>query len=165
MIVVSDTSPLSALFKVDLLHLLPELFETIIIPPAVRGELLYLNKQGFDVTPLLEASWLEIQEATDTQLMNQLSLELDVGEVASICLAWELQPKFLLIDERKGRMVASKLGIPIIGLLGILLIAKEKGLIEALRPVLLDLRKINFFVAPKLANLLLNKAGEEPIYP
>ncbi|MEM7512010.1 MAG: DUF3368 domain-containing protein [Bacteroidota bacterium] len=163
MIVVSDTSPLSALFKVNLLNLLPTLFGTIIIPPAVRDELLYLNKQGFNVTPLLEANWLEIQEATDTRLMNRLSLELDVGEVASICLASELQPKFLLIDEKKGRMVASKLGIPIIGLLGILLIAKEEGLIKELRPVLLNLKKINFFIAPKLANLLLHKEGEEPI--
>lgn len=160
MIVVSDTSPISALIRLGQVELLPQVFGQVVIPPAVKTELSYLQQFGFDLQDLWAADWLSIQAAQNQSLINQLSLELDVGEVAAIALAQELSPQFLVIDEKRGRTVAERLGIPVVGLLGILILAKKQGLLPAIRPLILELKGIDFFVSDALANRILQRLGE-----
>jgi predicted nucleic acid-binding protein len=86
---------------------------------------------------------------------------LDRGEAEAIALAVELKAAALIIDERQGRNKAESVGLKIIGLLGILLEAKSKGLILSVRPLIDELvDKIGFRVHPALYQAILLKAGE-----
>jgi len=78
-----------------------------------------------------------------------------------LCL--EKKNCLLIIDERKGRKVAQDLDIPIIGTLGILLEAKNLGLVYSLRPLLEEVLKTNFRISKQLLNVVLEQANELPI--
>lgn len=168
MIIVSDTSPISALIRLDLLEILPQLFGSIIIPPAVERELLFLEKQGFDLSNFRSLSWIQVQSPSKNDFLKQLLVELDEGEAEAIALAKELSARFLLIDELKGRSVAESCQIPIVGLLGLLLLgllllAKKSGIIQEIRPVIIRLRSIGFYASTKILNHVLNSAKEESL--
>lgn len=136
MIVVSDTSALSNLVIVDHLWLLEAIYQTVIIPDVVASELAAASNPA--ISAILQLSWIQTQSLTSSQLANQLQQErgLDVGEANAIALAVELQADDLLIDERLGRQEALRLGLSIIGILGVLLIAKQKGLIPQVQPAM-----------------------------
>ena len=98
---------------------------------------------------------------TDPVLFASLQVELDDGEAEAIVLAIELKADFLLLDERKGRAIATRLGLRPIGLLGVLVEAKHKRLITDLRSVLDDLiRKAGFWISQELYEHALKIAGE-----
>ena len=161
MIIVSDTSAISSLLIIDKLQLLPQIFGQIIIPLSVQKELLALNKFGFDTTPIVQSDWIKIQDPLNQELVSQLELELDKGESSAIALAIELNAHNLIIDETKGRKIAHELGIEVIGLIGILLEAKEKQLIQKIKPILDELRiKANFRISESLYDKILQKTNE-----
>jgi len=88
-------------------------------------------------------------------------LELDIGEAEAIALAVERKSDILLIDEQKGRKVASRLGLDRIGILGILIQAKNKGFIIEVKPIMDDLRiQAGFWIKNDLYNYVLQEAGE-----
>jgi predicted nucleic acid-binding protein len=94
-------------------------------------------------------------------MIASLQLEVDEGEAEAIALAFELNADLLLIDERIGRAVASRLGIRFIGLLGVLIEARHKGLILAVKPVLDELiAGAGFWVTRELYDSVLRAAGE-----
>lgn len=164
MIVVSDTSILSALAITDYLILLPAIYGRVLIPPAVADEL----KRGSEDDPriglVLCANWIEICQASDRQLVENLQNEchLDRGESEAIALALEIKAEQLLIDERLGRREAVKRGLSITGLLGILLVAKHRGLVGEVKPIMNKLiEEANFRVSNNLYVQLLLIAGEE----
>jgi len=87
--------------------------------------------------------------------------ELDPGEAEAIALAKELKADLLLMDERRGRRVASRLGLRFVGLLGILVEAKHKGLIKAVKPILDSLiTKAGFWLGNRLYTRILETVGE-----
>jgi predicted nucleic acid-binding protein len=162
MIIVSDTSPITNLAAVGLLHLLHQLYNRVIMPQAVYDEMV---KVGYLVPGTVEVqtlSWIETQPVIDTIKVSQLQNELDLGEAEAIVLALELNADLLIMDERRGRKVASALGITqITGLLGVLLEAKQKGLITAIKPILEQLiAQNNFRISDSLYQKILLFAGE-----
>jgi predicted nucleic acid-binding protein len=163
-IVVSDTSPISNLILVNYIHLLPQLFGTIIIPEAVHQELL-ANGSNHPVTQTIQAvDWLEVRSVTNQQQVEALERDhnLDLGEANAIVLALELQAAQLLIDERLGRLEAKRRGLRITGILGILLAAKHKALLSEVRPVMDALiQQANFRISPQLYSEVLQLAGEQ----
>lgn len=158
MIVVSNTSPINNLASVNQLGLLQQLYENIIIPEAVYQELTTVPVSGSQEVQTL--SWFKKQNITNTKLVKNLNLELDRGEAEAITLALEINAELLLIDERLGRIVASRLGIEFTGVLGVLLEAKSKGLIAQVKPLLDQLRISGFWMREQLYNQVLNLANE-----
>ena len=163
MVVISDTSCLSALIRVGHLHILKSLFGSIIIPQKVADELRQLIHFGVDIVDFDNAEWIITQQPTDLPLLERLLLQLDEGEAYAITLAVELSADWLIIDELKGRKVASTLAINITGLAGILILAKQEGHLNEIKPLLdLILTKTSFRMSTSLIDHILKAANEFP---
>lgn len=153
MIVVSDTSPLTALLGVGEEEILPRLFGKVIVPGAVRQEL----ARSHAVWP----DWLQVREVADTAAAWRLTQLVDAGEAEAIELAKELQADLLLIDERKGRRLAAEEGVPVIGLLGVVVLARRNGLIPSARELIAALRnQAGFYLSGDLVDRALASVGE-----
>ncbi|MGK7954668.1 MAG: hypothetical protein AB4063_05320 [Crocosphaera sp.] len=100
MIIISDTSVLSNLAIVGRLHLLPEIYQTIIIPQAVAEELTNAQDEGQQIKSILSADWLQVGQTTNVEIIAMLryNCRLDRGESEAIALALELKADELLID-------------------------------------------------------------------
>ena len=161
MIIVSDTSCISNLQIIGKLELLHSIYGKVLIPNAVYSELLQLNKFYPKLQEINSYNWIEVRNVENTALVENLRKELDYGESEAIALAKELSADALVIDEMQGRSVAVKLGIHVIGLLGILIQAKQMELIDSVKPVLLELKnKAGFWVAGELYRLVLKIVDE-----
>lgn len=161
MVIVSNTSPISNLTIVGEISLLQQIYPKILIPPAVHSELTRLPILQPAMLSLLDAGWLEIQSPTNLQLLYTLNQILDPGEAEAITLAVELSADRLLIDERLGRNIAASYGLKLRGLLGILIHAKQQGLIPVLKPILDHLiNQAGFRVSQALYDRTLQEVGE-----
>ncbi|MBW4583330.1 MAG: DUF3368 domain-containing protein [Tildeniella nuda ZEHNDER 1965/U140] len=159
--VVSNTSPLSNFAVIGKIALLQQIYPKIVIPPAVYDELMRLREIQPMVTSSVSAGWLEIQTPTNFQLIQILQQTLDHGESEAIALALQLKVDRLLIDERLGRSIATQYGLSIRGILGILINAKDQGLIPALKPLLDQLIiQAGFRVERTLYEYSLREVGE-----
>lgn len=156
MIVVADTSPINYLLLIGQVDLLPQLFQQIIIPDVVRDEMLDLDAplilQQWIAKP---PSWLTVQSVPE---VDPTLNTLDPGEQAAITLAQTLSADLLIIDERLGRSIASKRGIPIIGTIGILDDAASQGLID-LENAINQLKQTNFRISRRIIQTLLENKG------
>lgn len=159
-IVVSDTSPISNLFQIGEIELLPKLYGSVVIPPEVYTELMVLARFGFDLSLLESVEWLEVKACKDTDRSAELSVDLDRGEAQAIVLATEVGADLVLMDEEKGRAIARQLGLNVTGLLGVLLDAKRNQLIPLIEPLIQKLQANDFYLSEKLIELVLKQAGE-----
>lgn len=164
-IVVADTGPLIALGRVECLKLLHDLYQDVLIPSAVRDELhLGSGRPGArQSAEALEQGWLQVQElsAGSAQALSDLMLVLDPGEAEAILLAEEMNCKFLLIDERKGRAIANRRGVPVVGIAGVLLAAKKRGLIDAVMPILQNMEQAGYRMSAGLTKEIARLARED----
>ncbi|QUS61720.1 DUF3368 domain-containing protein [Synechocystis sp. PCC 7339] len=164
MIIISDTSPLSNLALVDCLFLLKEIYNTVVIPQAVADKLSKAEGEDSRITAVLSLDWIKVQRSTNLELIVELRNDylLDRGEAEAIALALEINANELLIDERLGRREATRRGLAITGVLGILLVAKHRGLIPLVRPVMDALiMEAGFRVSQDLYVDILNTAEEK----
>ena len=161
--VVSNTSPLSNLAIIGRLHLLRERYACVVIPSAVRAELLGLTHPAgrAAIKAALRDGWL-IEESLPVQrILPELRGSLDPGEAEAIALAASTATDVLLLDERRGRLAARRLGIAVGGVLGELLHAKTAGLIPAVRAEIERLKhEARFFIDRKIEAFILGQAGE-----
>lgn len=153
MIVVSDTSPVTALLAVGQCDLLLQLFGEVVIPPAVEAEL----RRGHSMLP----AWLRVRGLQNQTSAGVYAKTVDRGEAEAIALAQELHADHLLIDERRGRRLAQQQGVPVLGLLGTVLLAKRTRLIPSARDLLDQLdREAGIYLADDLKNAALKTVGE-----
>ena len=161
MIVVSDTSPINNLAAINQLHLLQQLYGTVLIPEAVYQE---LTDPDFPVAGAKEVqtfTWIQIRAIEDRTMLKALSSELDPGEAEAIVLALEMKAEQVLIDERRGRMIAARLNLHYTGILGVLVEAKSHGFISTVKPLLDDLiNKAGFWVTEPLYKSVLRLVNE-----
>ncbi len=161
MIIVSDTSPVSNLILIERLELLEKLFSEIIVPPAVDAEILALKQFGKDLSEYENAAWIKIIAPQNQQTVQTLKFNLDEGEAQAIALALEMNCDLLLMDERIGTDIARREGLQTVGLVGVLIKAKEQGFIKEMREVLKDLKQTaGFWLGEKLQNQILENLGE-----
>lgn len=153
MLVVSDTSPVTAMLQIGQVHLLPMLFDRVLIPPAIEAELLRFH-------PSLPG-YLAVQAIQDQQAARLLSRDLDLGEAEAIVLAEESHAEYLLMDEKHGRAMAQARGLRVVGLLGVLLMAKKAGHIQSVGRLIAELEsRAGFFVSDAVKQIVLTAAGE-----
>ena len=107
------------------------------------------------------ASWVKKRRVANRQLVWALRQELGAGKAEAIALALEIEAEMLLIDERLGRETARHLGLHRVGLIGALVEAKHRGLIDEIRPLLVALRiQAGFRVSDDLYTRVLQDEGE-----
>ncbi len=155
--IVSDTSSISNLLQIGLIEILHTLYGEITITPSVQRELYRLETHK---SALADLNWVKVVSLKDRKLVKELLLELDTGESESIALALENQAEYLIIDEYKGRMIAENLGLPIVGILGVLIQAKKYGIIDDLKDEIEKLRSVGFRLNQNLVNSVLNRIGK-----
>jgi len=161
MIVVSDTTPLIGLSFIGRLELLRELFDDVYIPQAVFDETVTSgHEEGRAKREVANADWIHVVEVKDRLAVNILLDEMDLGEIETIVLASELNANWVLMDEKKGRRKLSQLNIPKIGTVGILLKAKQLGLVSNLKVELESLQKSGFSISQLVIEEVLKMAGE-----
>ncbi|MFK7970916.1 MAG: DUF3368 domain-containing protein [Bacteroidia bacterium] len=157
MIVVSDTSSITNLIQVGQIGLLKTLFKEILISPTVKRELSVIQSQKDFIE---NCPWITVANPKDEELIHGLIQKLDLGEAESICLAKELAADFLLIDEYAGRKIANEMGLPIIGILGVLIKGKKEGQLGEVKPIIQSLVSSGFRLNQGLINNVLQALGE-----
>ena len=162
MTAVSNSSVLIALGSVDLLILLREKCpEGVVIPDAVWREVVEEGGNRPGAREVAAAPWIARQAPRDQRLVRLLRMELDAGEAEAIALAHEIGASVVLLDEKDARRVAERLGLRVVGTVGILVWAKRVGKIESLKQVreALD-QQARFRLSDALWDRALREVGE-----
>ena len=163
MIVVADTSVLINLCRVGQGALFRRLFQDVLIPPEVASEFVRLVSSVPRFAGLSLPAGIRQQAATSMPPILKSVVGLDPGETAALALAVEIHADAVLVDERRGHQVAIQLGLRTVGILGLLLQAKNAGFLPALKPVLDALRQdAGFWISESLRQYVLSLAGETP---
>lgn len=161
MIVVSDTSVLTNLAAIGQFDLLCRLYSTLHIANGVWEELDAKGRRWPGCEEVARADWIKRHVIQNQTLVAALQCDLDRGEAESIALALDLGADLILLDEREGRRAAQRLGLHVIGVVGILLEAKAGGSVDTLRPYLDALRQTaGFYLSEQLYQSALASAGE-----
>lgn len=160
--VVSNSSPIIHLAKIDQLNLLSDFFGELIIPPAVYSECITEGKGRPEVARIKQASWLRVVPVANQNLITLLNAEIDRGEAEAIALALETQAALILLDDADAREKARLYHLKMTGLLGILLRARKSGKIALLSEKLDALRNTGFWLSARLTDRLLREVGESP---
>lgn len=159
--VVSNSSPLIGLARVNQLALLQHLYSELYLPAAVWNEVVIQGHGQVGAEAVQSATWIQQGAVKNAPLVLSLSQELGAGEAEAIVLAQELPADLLILDERHAREKARRLRIPVMGVMGVLLEAKGRGLLGAVKPIIHDLRDIaGFHSSPQLIAEVLRQAGE-----
>lgn len=156
--VISNNSPLVALWRLDLLSLLRDLYTEVWIPREVEKEFLGIEKESRQEA-LNKASWIKTIDLIDPESISVHS-RLDPGEAAVFALADDHNPRFIIVDEKKARQEASKIGLPYKGTVGVLLEAKENGLIDEIKPLLMTLKQNGMRLSESIIAEALQQVGE-----
>ena len=156
--VVSNNSPLVGLFGINCLSLLQKLYTEVWIPRRVEAE--FLKKDPIIRQETLEnAPWIKTIDLTDPRTAA-VHAELDEGEAHALALATEHDARLVLLDENRGRRKAREIGLMVKGTVGVLQEAKAEGLIDAIKPFLIQLQNNGIYLSDSLINNALQDADE-----
>jgi predicted nucleic acid-binding protein len=144
---VIDAACLIGLERIGQLDLLPALYHPILIPPAVASEF------GFSLP------WLQVQPPTNRTAVNVLRTTLGSGESEAIVLAQEINA-LAILDDKRARRAARQLGLKVKGTVGLLVQARQTGVIPLLKPLLNALEANGFFLSDELKEEALRLVGE-----
>jgi predicted nucleic acid-binding protein len=156
--VFSNTTPFLALSSVDLLHLLPSIFDEIVVAPSVVDE---CREGGRILVPdLTSLSWVRVQPVQDERRLPAL-FELDRGERDTLLLAAAQSGALVVMDEKLGRAFAEYLGIQVTGTLGVLAKARTIGLIPSFSRAASQMRDQGIYFHNDLVKRVALRLGEE----
>ena len=156
---IVNTSPLFYLHRLGLLELLKKLYGHITVPEAVKKELKEGQAQGEDVPQLENYTWVEIKSVSMPMYL-QLIADLGPGESEVLALATNHPSALVILDDKLARRIAEMQGFLLTGTAGVLLRAKQKGLVSALKPVIERLLDLDFRLKPDLVKATLELGGE-----
>ena len=158
-VVICNTSPIQYLYQADMLELLPALAGQVYVPEAVVAELEEGRHRNVILPVLEDLSWLIVRPVRNRTLLP-LVTHLGDGEKEVLALGLETQDALLLLDDRDARRYARTLELEITGTLGLLLRAKERGILDAVGPVLDRLQSLRFRLNVRTREMVLKRAGE-----
>jgi len=158
-IVVSNTSPLVYLHQVRQVDLLSQMYGRVHIPRAVAAELRAGLKRGFSVPDPHHLPWLHVQPIQDETLVPSV-VDLGAGEAEAIALALSSAGSLLILDDALGRRIARLNKLRFTGTLGVLVKAKQSGLLPRVAPVLEALQSTTMWLRRDLIQWALREAGE-----
>lgn len=155
--IVADTGPLIALSRIGRLSVLPVLFTRTLVTETVLAECLARpdRPEGAAISAALDAGQLTLE----ADVVDNGEWSLDAGEATVISAALARRTG-ILMDDRAGRRVAGILGIPVIGILGVLVLAKRRGLLPSIRPPVEQLAESGYYLANQVIDDALRLAGE-----
>lgn len=156
--VISDSSTLIGLARIDQLSLLETLYGEVIIPSGVFNEVLKETKPGSN--KIKHAPYIKTEKVKDAISVDFLIANLGKGEAESLVLAREKRADLILIDERKARKIARRAGFKVMGVLGVLLTAKHRGVIPHIKPFIKELNRHGFRLSNKVIQETLKEAKE-----
>lgn len=157
--IVSNTTPIISLLKLNRLKLLKQLYSQIYIPQAVYEEI-EAGKSKVFYKDLSKIDWINIVRIKDKQAVKYF-LDLDAGEAEAIVLASEIKADLVLLDEKLGRFHAKHANLKVTGTIGILIKAKNDGLLNSLKPLLDELTNKEVWLSEKLKHEILKIVGED----
>jgi uncharacterized protein len=159
-LVVVNATPIITLSVADHLDLLRGLYEEVVIPPAVRAEVLAGGRDRKGAMELAAAGWIRTVPLEDPRRADLLLSDLDRGEAEVIALAQERSAPLVVLDERLARRHAERLGLGITGTLGVFLKAKQKSLIPQVGPLIRQIQDHGIRLSQRLIEKTLELAGE-----
>lgn len=156
--IVSDTTALIVLAKRQRLDLLGYCFDQVLLPEAVYRE--WLVGDTTVERTVQDLGFLRVVAVDETGFLKELQGLLDPGEAEALALARE-RGLTLLVDERKGRSIARMMGIPILGLVGVLLLAVEREVLtpEAAMEILVKAKGDGFRLSNRLYAAFVGHLG------
>lgn len=159
---IANSSVLIALSRIGQLDLLPRRFpDGILIPQAVWREVVETGKGRPGAMEIGAASWIAVSEVRDKSMVSLLRKELDEGEAEAIALCREKQGRIILLDEKEARQAARRLGLAVLGTVGVLIWAKQAGHIASLLERLDALQKQGqFHLSRSVYHEALRTVGE-----
>jgi predicted nucleic acid-binding protein len=159
-IVVADAGPLIHLAAIGRLELVAAVGD-VLIPPGVYQEVVVIGVGLPGAREVSEATWISVVTPTRLDLVNALLAGgLHRGESEAMALALERQADVLLIDERQGRLTAEAMGIRVIGTIGLVIAARQRGALTAVAPILSELRRSGLWLSDELVRQVLATVGE-----
>lgn len=126
---VVNATPLIALARVNHLGVLNQLFDEVLVPLTVYQEITAQGASRPGAALIAQTDWIHVQVPVASPVVEPLLLGLDAGEMDVLLLAREMQPVWVVIDERLARRVALAMHIPLTGTLGVLLAAVQNSLL------------------------------------
>jgi predicted nucleic acid-binding protein len=156
---ICDTSPIQYLYQLGLLEILPALGERIFVPPVVVEELAAGRSLGISLPDIETLNWMTIQCPT-SEIALPLVAHLGPGETEVLMLMLEMPGAVAVLDDRVARQIAETLELRFTGTLGLLLDAKNAGLVTGVRPLLDRLNALQFRLAHHTYEIILRLADE-----
>ena len=131
-VIISNASPLIGLCQVDLLNILKELWMGIVIPHAVYKEVVIegAGKPGSKMIDQACQDWIKVVAINNRQEAEVLRAVLDEGEAEVITLGQELNSELLLLDNKEPRLFAKGVNLRVIGTIGVIKLAWQRGLVK-----------------------------------
>lgn len=164
MIVVSDTTPLISLLKINRLDLLEKLFGQVLIPQAVFDELTADERFKLEADQIKRKQFIKVKAVKNPESANILkrATGLDQGESEAIILTDEQNADILLMDEAKGRTVSFQMGFKVMGTIGILMAAYEENelTVDEVRECIEGLQRAGRHISQKHYQMLLDRLSE-----
>lgn len=148
-IIIADTSCIILFTNIEELDLLRALYSEVIITPEISNE--------FGKTL---PEWIIVKDVSDKPRQEILEIFIDKGEASAIALALEMPGSILVIDDYKARKIADKLNLSYTGTLGVIIKAKQDGIISSIKPFIEKIKRTNFRISQELEYFALKAAGE-----
>lgn len=163
--IITNSTPIIGLSIIGKLHLLGEIFEEVYVPGAVYREVVNSNSSknygSNELRMMVRDGGFQLYNVENSSLVRKLYGRLHEGELEVIVGAKELELKFVMIDEHAARTLAKTFLLQPIGTIGILILAKKKGLIKEVKPLLDSLLEHDFYISKQIYQHALGQVGEK----
>lgn len=162
MAVVSNSSPLILFAAIERFDLLEAVFGRLLIPPEVWNEVVERGNDRPGIKEVRSSAWLQVVPLADDRIAYQFLTRLDSGEAHAIALCIERPDvEALVIDDFAGRRLARSIGLDVVGSAGVLVRAKERGIIRQVKPLLDDLVNAGLYMSESAITQALDAADEK----